>query len=132
MRSFPFRRDRRFSPLLRLWLVNVRSADVLVDGGLTVRFGPWALRTDAGNIKSVEPSGPFRWWRAVGIRLSLADRGITFGTTPDQGVCVCFHSPVSTTFLGHRVPLRHPNLTVTVADPAGLVAAVRASLAGGR
>lgn len=127
MTSHAFRYDRRFSPLLRLWGVDVARASVVVDDGeLAVLFGPWGLRTSLGNIESAEQSGPFKWFRSVGIRLSLADKGITFGTAADRGVCMVLRSPASVTFRGRPLKLRHPNVTVTVEDPHALVAAVSA------
>jgi hypothetical protein len=64
---------------------------------------------------SVEVTGPFAAWKVLGARLSLADRGLTFGTVPSAGVCVSFRDPVSGIEPTGR--LRHPNLTVTVAQP---------------
>ncbi|BCI90010.1 hypothetical protein NIIDMKKI_52160 [Mycobacterium kansasii] len=54
-------------------------------------------------------------------RLSMVDDGLTFGTNAHAGVCVHFEPPV------HRVlGLRdHSALTVTVADPEALVAALK-------
>lgn len=128
MTSHAFRYDRRFSPLLRLWGVDVAKASVVVDDGeLAVLFGPWGLRTSLGNIESAQQSGPFKWFRSVGIRLSLADKGITFGTAADRGVCLVLRSPASATFRGRLLKLRHPNVTVTVEDPHALVAAVSAA-----
>ncbi|WP_239155011.1 hypothetical protein [Amycolatopsis sp. FDAARGOS 1241] len=60
-------------------------------------------------------TGPFHAVRALGPRLSLADHGLTLGTSTARGVCIRFH---------HAVPgldpfglLRHPALTVTVDEP---------------
>ncbi len=60
--------------------------------------------------------------KSVGVRLSMVDRGITFGTNGDRGVCIRFHRPVPAA--DPFGLLRHPATTVTVADPEGLVAAV--------
>jgi hypothetical protein len=64
----------------------------------------------------------YRWWKAVGIRMSRADDGLTFGTNPRRGVCIHFGEKV-------RSSLRrsgHSALTVTVADPEGLEVALGA------
>jgi hypothetical protein len=98
------------------------SVDV-ADGVLTVRFGPWTLSTPLTNIAEVSESGPYRPWKVAGPpRLSLADRGITFATNADRGVCVRFFNPVPGIEPTGR--LRHPGMTVTVADPDGLLVAL--------
>jgi hypothetical protein len=51
----------------------------------------------------------------------VTDRGLTFGTTYKRGVCLAFHAPVR----GPLPLLRHPNLTLTVAEPDRLAASVR-------
>ena len=61
--------------------------------------------------------------KALGVRLSLADRGLTFGSTAAGGVCVEFTHPRRG--IEPFGLLRHPGLTLTVADPDGLVAALR-------
>ncbi|MFI7490029.1 hypothetical protein ACIBXA_16780 [Micromonospora echinaurantiaca] len=113
----------RFDPVFRpgLALVGVRPATAWVrvdDAELIVRFGPWRLRTGRGNVTGVEVAGPYRWWRAIGPRLSLSDAGVTFGSSTRAGVCVRFAEPVPALLPGGR--LRHPAVTVTVADPDGL------------
>ncbi|WP_060711281.1 hypothetical protein [Pseudonocardia sp. HH130629-09] len=60
--------------------------------------------------------------KALGARLSLADRGVTFGSATERGVCIRFHRPVPA--LDPFGTLRHPGITVTIADPERLVAAV--------
>jgi hypothetical protein len=65
-------------------------------------------------------TGPYRWYTAMGLRLSRADDGVTFGTNHDRGVCVHFRERVPPV-IGRR---RHSALTVTVEDCAGLVAAI--------
>jgi hypothetical protein len=53
--------------------------------------------------------------KVLGARLSLADRGLTFGSDTAGGVCIRFAEPVR-----GLVPfglLRHPGLTVTVTTP---------------
>ncbi|MDM4718982.1 hypothetical protein QTQ03_04975 [Micromonospora sp. WMMA1363] len=117
---FPFRFDRHFRPALAVLGVRPATAWVRVDDDeLAVRFGPWRLHTGRRNVAGVECGGPYRWWRAVGPRLSLADAGVTFGSSAAAGVCVRFAEPVPALLPGGW--LRHPGLTVTVADPGALV-----------
>jgi hypothetical protein len=107
--------------LLRIVRLPRPDDGVRFDGALfTVRFGPWRVRTGTANIASAEVAGPYRAWKALGARLSLADRGLTFGTVTTAGVCITFHEPVPG--IEPTGLLRHPNLTVTVARPDMLAA----------
>jgi len=105
--------DPRFRRLLRLWGVG-KSARVEVGPphGLVARFGPVRVQTSLGNIAGAELTGPYRWYKAIGIRESWVDHGLTLGSTAAGGVCIRFHAPVRG--LGRRA--RHPGLTVTVQD----------------
>ncbi|MDO3685438.1 hypothetical protein [Micromonospora sp. C28ISP2-4] len=123
VRRFPFRFDPAFR--LPLALIGVRPATAWLDWGpdaLVVRFGPWLLRTTPGNVTGAELSGPYRWWRAIGPHLSAADGGVTFGAGLAGGVCLRFAEPVPALLPGPW--LRHPAVTVTVADPAAVRDAV--------
>jgi hypothetical protein len=126
---FGFAFDPRFRAPLRLAGVRPATAAVVVGpSDLRIRFGPWLLATPLDNISGVEVSGPYAWYRVIGPRLSLADRGVTFGTNTRRGVCVRFHEPVGA--LAGRDRLRHPGATVTVADVDGLVSAIAAVRGG--
>jgi hypothetical protein len=88
--------------------------------GVRVRFGPWRLRTTLDNIDEVSLSGGFAWWKTAGpAHLSFADRGVTFATNGEEGVCLTFREPVAG--IDPTRLLRHPNALVTVADPASMV-----------
>lgn len=94
------------------------------DGQLTVNYGPWSLSTPLSNISDASITGPYQLWKVAGPpHLSLRDRGITFGTSTDRGVCIRFREPVPG--IEPTGKLRHPGVTVTVDDPEALVAAVR-------
>jgi hypothetical protein len=117
---FPF----RFHPVFRVaaapFGVHPGSARVvLIDDVLEARFGPWTLRTTLDDVEGAEVSGPYAWPKVIGpAHLSLVDRGLTFATNPDRGVCIRFREPVpGIEPLGR---LRHPSLTVTVAEPGAL------------
>lgn len=93
------------------------------DEDLHVRFGPWRLRTSLANISGCEQTHRFAFLKTAGPpRLSLADRGVTFATNGRRAVCVRFHEPVAAIERSGR--LRHPGATLTVADPAALIAAL--------
>jgi hypothetical protein len=100
------------------WLRRVlgsRSGLELDADGLRVRLGPWLVATPLSNIAGAEVSGPYSPLRGLGVRLSLADRGLTFGTTTEGGVCLRFHEPVPG--IEPWGLIRHPGLTVTVSEP---------------
>jgi hypothetical protein len=105
--------------------VTPASARLTITGDrLVVRFGPWCVDTPLANVAGAELTGPFSWLRVLGpARLSLRDRGLTFATNDRQGVCIRFRTPVpGVDPLG---VVRHPGLTVTVADAPALVEVLR-------
>lgn len=123
---FPFARQRPWSALLPAVFHDPERSVVEVDDvSLSVRYGPFLTTTPWSNVADVTVTGPYRWFRAIGPRLSLGDRGATYGTATDRGVCISFHRPVTGLFGAHRI---HPGLTVTVEDPDGLAAAIRTRL----
>jgi hypothetical protein len=92
---------------------------------LIVRFGFVRFSTELTNIDRVRVTGPYSALRAIGPRMSLADRGISFCTNADLGVCVLFRDPVpGPETLGL---VKHPGLTVTPEDPRGFVEALTAA-----
>jgi hypothetical protein len=100
------------------WLRRIlgpRAGLELDAAGLRVRFGPWLVETPLSNLAGAEATGPYRALRVFGVRLSLADRGLTFGTTTRGGVCLRFREPVRGIEPWGRI--RHPGLTVTVSEP---------------
>jgi hypothetical protein len=118
---FPFRFEPRLTPLSALFGVTPRTAWVeLDDAELRVRFGPWRLTTPRANIASGELTGPYQFLKVAGpAHLSFADRGVTFATTRERGVCFALREPVPGIAPGGR--LRHPGVTVTVAEPERLL-----------
>lgn len=122
--SFPFRFDPAYRRLARLFGVTPERAWVeLSDTDFEARFGPWRVRTPLSNIASVEVTGPYSFLKTAGpARLAITDRGLTFASNGDRGVCITFHSPVRGIDRSGRI--RHRELTVTVLDVDGLVAAL--------
>jgi hypothetical protein len=88
---------------------------------LDVRFGPLRIRTPLDNVAAADVTGPYVAWRVLGVRLSLADGGLTLGTATERGARIRFRDPVG--------PLRHRALTVTVEAPHLLVRRLRRHLA---
>lgn len=117
----PFRFQPLLAPAAAAFGVTPWTAHVDVDDEeLRVRFGPWSVRTRRDNVAGVERTGPYKVVKvAGGPHLSFSDRGATFATTTEGGVCIRFREPVRALLpLG---PVRHPSLTVTVTDPDRLV-----------
>jgi hypothetical protein len=95
------------------------------DGRLTARFGFVSVDTPVSNITTVEKTGPYRWWTAIGVRTSAADRGLTFGSTAAGGVCLRFREGIASR--PRFGPVRHPGLTLTIKDRDGFIEALRSS-----
>jgi hypothetical protein len=122
-RRYDFAIDPRYARLLRVFGVRPGRAWVGFDRrSLTVRFGFLRFSAELANIDCVRITGPYSALRAIGPRTSLADRGISFCTNTDLGVCVLFRSPVpGPETLGL---VKHPGLTVTPEDPRGFLEAL--------
>jgi hypothetical protein len=126
MQTYAFDIDPRFRLPLTALGVTAAASSVRLDGGrLIVQFGRWHVETPVTNIEEVTVTGPYTFWRAIGTRLSLHDRGLTFGTNTRQGVCLSFRQPVPG--IDPAGLIKHPGLTVTVADPDAFAAAVRSA-----
>ncbi len=123
--SFPLRRDAPWRWVLRAFGVRSGAAHVkLTDGErLIAVFGRLRVETSLANISNHRETGPYRWWKAIGPRRSLADKGFTFGTSSRAGVCLCFREWVRS---GYVRGGRMESLTVTVDDPDGLARALEA------
>ena len=95
----------------------------VTDGRFVARYGFWRLETDVANVASTQVSGPYRLLTTIGpAHLSLADLGLTFASNRRRGLCMTFKEPVPG--LEPTGRLRHPGLTVTVADVDGLARAL--------
>lgn len=124
MEQFPFAFDDRYAPLLRFIGVTPTRAMVTLtdDDQFDARFGRFRARTVISNIRETCVTRDYRWYKAIGPRGSAVDRGATFGTNTDAGLCLLFHEPVPILFGDLR---RNTGLTVTVADPDGLAHAIQ-------
>jgi hypothetical protein len=122
--------DFRFAPAYRLaarpFGITPERAWVQIDTSTySSATAPCRLRTTLANISRVAITGPYRFYRTAGpARLGITDGGLTFASNGEQGVLLSFRK---------RVPaidplrlIRHPELTVTVADVHGLVSALGA------
>jgi hypothetical protein len=116
-RYFNYAVDKRFLPfLLPFGFRPSRDGVKLTDeGDFHATFGFLNLRTRLDNIDEAHITRDYRWWTAVGARMSFVDDGLTFGTNNHAGVCVHFRSRVASS-LRHK---GHSALTLTVADLEG-------------
>ena len=121
---FEFAFDSRFAALDRALRVTPDNAYVEVAGQrVTIRFGPWVVETSKDNVAAAEVTGPYPIWKVIGPpHLSLADRGLTFATNTDRGVCIRLRESVKG--IEPLGLLRHSGVTVTPAEPERLVEAL--------
>jgi hypothetical protein len=112
--------DRWYELVGRPFGIEPSSATVTVTASdLVVNFGWWSVNTPLSNIAGATVTGPYAVAKTIGPpHVSLSDRGLTFATNRERGVCIRFVRPVrGVDPLGL---VRHPALTVTVDDPIAL------------
>jgi len=116
--TYPLRVGPRQRWLLLPWGVRRDNAWVrLDDEQFIARFGFFSLRTPLANIVRWEIKGPYRWFTALGVRLSIRGGDVTFGSSDHGGVRLDFREPVPLA----RV-LKPPALSLTVDDLEGFAA----------
>jgi hypothetical protein len=119
------RAERPWSWVLRVIGVRPGAAQVEVtdEGCLVATFGRLRVETTLANVCSYRLTGPYHWWKAIGPRGSIADRGFTFGSSARDGACLCFREWVPSGYVrGGRMQA----LTVTVEDPEALARVLEA------
>jgi hypothetical protein len=114
--------DLKLAPLwapfgVRPWHDGVRLTE---DHRFVATFGFLRIDTPLSNVEGAHVTTGYRWWTAAGARLSFVDDGLTFGTNSRAGVCVHFRDRVPSVLRRSG----HSALTVTVADPERLAAAL--------
>jgi hypothetical protein len=119
---FTYAIDKRYFPLLVPFGFRGSKDGVTLtdDASFLATFGFVKLATPLSNITGAHITRGYRWWTAFGIRGSMVDDGLSFGTNRDAGVCIHFAEKVPS-------PIRrsgHSALTVTVADLDGLTRAL--------
>lgn len=118
---FPYRFDVRYKFVWRpLGAKDGVDGVTLTDDSFIATFGRSRLETPLTNVTAAHATHDYQWWKAVGMRLSMADDGLTFGTSTHGGVCVHFDERVRRV-IGFK---DHSALTVTVDDLDGLVDAI--------
>ena len=115
------------SDICRCWCpsgceVQKNGVTLTDEGSLSATFGFFKIKTPLANVTEAHITRNYRWWTAFGVRGSMVDDGLSFGTNHNAGVCIHFAEKVPS-------PLRrsgHSALTVTVADLEGLTSALAA------
>ncbi|HET7677452.1 MAG TPA: hypothetical protein VFK38_06330 [Candidatus Limnocylindrales bacterium] len=116
---FPFRLDAPWRwPLLAYGVRPATAWAELVDDRLRARFGFWRLEEPLAGVARWRIEGPYRWWRAIGLRARWGGGELTFGTSSRGGVRVIFRRPIR--YLG----VAQPDITLTVDDLEGFAAAL--------
>lgn len=119
-RRFLIRLGPKSRFVLRLFGVRDQT-DAWLDvgpAGIEARFGAGHAATPLSNIVRWRIEGPWRWITAIGIRMSIRHRDLSFGGSPHGGIRLDFREPV-------RVgPLRPPALYASVDDLEGCAAAL--------
>ena len=118
---FPYRRDKRWTLLFfALGVDDKDGVTITGKGELIATFGRFKVKTTVANVDHTLVTGPHRWYTAVGLRLSFADDGLTFGTNHRKGLSIAFVERIPKV-IGFK---KHSTLWVSVADPDGLAAAI--------
>lgn len=119
--DFPIRLSPGLRPILILFGVRTSSAVVrLDDRRLVARFGFFGAEVALDNIEHWDITGPYRWWRAAGVRRTVGTHDLSFGGSTHGGVCLHFREPV------RIARLSVTDLYLTVDDLEGLGAALTA------
>jgi hypothetical protein len=117
--EFPIRLQPVLGPILLLFGARPGNATVLLDGArLAARFGFFRAETSLTNIARWDITGPYRWWRAVGVRRTVGTQDLSFGGSAHGAVCLHLRQPI---LVGR---FRVTDLYLTVDDLVGLGAAL--------
>jgi hypothetical protein len=118
-RRFPIRIGRRSRLFLRCWGVRDGNAYVDLDGQqIDARFGWGRMTVPVANIVRWRIEGPWLWLTAIGIRMSIRHRDVSFQGSPRGGVRIDFREPVRWGLV------RPPALYVGVEDLEGFAKAL--------
>jgi len=118
----------RFEPIMQALALpfGVRPSNTWMEVGdeVHIAFGPWHMRFPREDVADVAETRDYWLPKVAGPpHLSFADRGITFATNRQRGLCIKLERPHPG--IGPFGLLRHPGATVTVEDIAGLTHALR-------
>ena len=117
-RRWPIRIGRRSRPIVRLWSATRATAYAELDGELLIVFGRFRFRTPVSNLDRWRIEGPFLWITAIGVRMSIRHRDVSFAGSNHGGVRIDLREPVA------WGPIRVPAVWVAADDLAGFAAAL--------
>ena len=124
--DFPFRLEPGLRPILLAFGVRSGNAWVRLDADRFVaRFGFFHAEIPIADIEWWDITGPYHWFRAVGVRQTLLKPEISFGSTARGGLRVHLRTPVKVAWV------KATDFYVTVDDLTGLGAALTARGIGG-
>src|SRR5438270_6360858 len=105
---FTFAWEPRYQQLSRFFGVTPQRSWVDVDQErLDAHFGRWRLQTPLSNIRAVDTTGPYNFFKTAGpAHLGITDLGLTFATNHSRGVLLTFRERVRGV-----APLTHGELT---------------------
>jgi hypothetical protein len=121
--------DFRFEPVMQALALpfGVRPSNAFVEVDVEevhIAFGPWHMRFPRADVGDVTETTGYWLPKVAGPpHLSFKDRGITFATNRERGLCMQLSTPHPG--IGPLGLLKHPGATVTVADIGGLTHAIR-------
>jgi hypothetical protein len=119
---YPIRIGSRSRLFLRFWGVTPQRAFVDVDEtSVHARFGFGDMTIPLANIARWRIEGPWLWITAIGIRMSVRHRDLSFAGSPHGGVRLDFRDRV------RYGPFRIPALYVAVDDLEALAATLTAA-----
>jgi hypothetical protein len=115
-KRFPIRIGRRSRPIVRLFSATPATAYADVGDDLEIRFGRFRFRTPFANVERWRIEGPFIWVKAIGVRMSIRGRDVSFAGSAHGGVRIDFAERVA------WGPIRVPAVWVGADDLDGLAA----------
>src|SRR5260370_2967164 len=91
-KRFDYAIDKRYLPLLLPFgLRGSKDGVTLTDeGSLLATFGFIKIKTPLANVTEAHITRNYRWWTAFGVRASMVDDGLSFGTNHSAGGCIHF------------------------------------------
>src|SRR4029453_673548 len=90
------------------------------DGEVAVSFGRFRFRAPLANVVRWRIEGPWAWITAIGVRMSIRHRDLSFQGSHHGGVRMDFRTPVRWSLF------RVPAIYVSAGDLDGLAAALAA------
>ena len=113
---FPIRVGRRSRPILRLFTATPETAYADLGDELDIHFGKFRFRTPVANLERWRIEGPFIWVKAIGVRMSVRGRDVSFAGSAHGGVRIDLRERVP------WGPFRVPAVWVGADDLDGLAA----------